>query len=309
MVADAYLVHTSSVFAHVCTILGKTALADMYGAEALRLRSLFQHKYITPAGNLMGSTQTGLSLALCFSLYGGARDEARQVASAGRALSKLVRAAKFRIGTGFAGTPLITHALTLTGQPQLAYRMLVEKSCPSWMYPVTMGATTVWERWDSMLPDGIINPGHMTSFNHYALGAVADWLHGTVGGLAPLPASPGWKVFQVKPVPGGNLTWAATSFDGPYGEIRCSWRWSPDSGLFNMSLLVPPNSKALVTLPSDLGRDSGQSSRDRQEEGPRRLFQSGSHQFECIYKPGEWPPKPILSPQFAWRPDAEDLAE
>ncbi|KAF5594923.1 alfa-L-rhamnosidase [Fusarium pseudocircinatum] len=239
MVADAYLVHVTSLFAEVCRLLNKLDLADKYDTEVLRLQSLFQDRYITPAGNLMANTQTGIALAICFSLYRDGEKESREVTTAAKALSRLVRAAQFKIGTGFAGTPLITHALTRTAQPQLAYQMLCEKSCPSWMYPVTMGATTVWERWDSMLPDGTINPGRMTSFNHYALGAVADWLHGTVGGIAPMASSPGWKVFRVKPIPGGNVTWAETSFDGPYGRIECKWTWMPDTGLFRMSLLVP----------------------------------------------------------------------
>ena len=101
---------------------------------------------------------------------------------AGERLADLVRTAGFRISTGFVGTPLIADALTDAGQPDLAYRLLLQTGCPSWLYSVTMGATTVWERWDSMLPDGSINPGEMTSFNHYALGAVADWMHRRVAG-------------------------------------------------------------------------------------------------------------------------------
>ncbi|RKL51064.1 hypothetical protein BFJ72_g517 [Fusarium proliferatum] len=174
MVADAYLVHVTSLFAKVCRLLNKLDLADKYHAEVLHLRSLFQDRYITPAGNLMANTQTGIALAVCFSLHRDGEKESREVNAAAKALSRLVRAAQYKIGTEFSGTPLITHALTQTAQPQLAYRMLCEKSCPSWMYPVTMGATTVWERWNSMLPDGSIKPGHMTSFNRYALGAVAD---------------------------------------------------------------------------------------------------------------------------------------
>lgn len=100
--------------------------------------------------------------------------------------------------------------------------MLLEKTCPSLSYPVRTGATTIWERWNSMLPDGSINPDQMTSFNHYALGSVADWLHKTVGGISP--AEPAWKVVRVRPMAGGNLYWAKVSFDGPYGLIECSWR-------------------------------------------------------------------------------------
>ncbi len=100
-------------------------------------------------------------------------------------LAALVRASGYRISTGFVGTPLICDALCSQGYAEAAFRLLMQRECPSWLYPVTMGATTIWERWDSMLPDGKVNPGEMTSFNHYALGAVADWLHRTAAGLAP----------------------------------------------------------------------------------------------------------------------------
>jgi hypothetical protein len=103
---------------------------------------------------------------------------------AGDRLAALVTEADHRIATGFAGTPFVLDALTATGHLDVAYRLL-QRECPSWLYPVTMGATTIWERWDSMLPDGSINPGQMTSFNHYALGAVADWMHRVIGGEAP----------------------------------------------------------------------------------------------------------------------------
>ena len=98
---------------------------------------------------------------------------------------ELVRAKRHHVATGFLGTPLICDALTSAGAVDNAYQLLRQTGCPSWLYPVTMGATTVWERWDSMLPDGSVNPGQMTSFNHYAFGAVADWMHRVIGGLAP----------------------------------------------------------------------------------------------------------------------------
>ena len=123
----------------------------------------------------------------------------------------------YRIATGFAGTPYVTEALSRTGHVEEAYRLLLQTENPSWLYPVTMGATTIWERWDSMLPDGTINPGQMTSFNHYALGAVADWLHRTVAGLAP--AEPGYRTVRVAPRPGGGMTWAKASLTTAHGEI------------------------------------------------------------------------------------------
>jgi alpha-L-rhamnosidase len=288
LVADAYLVHVTRTMSNVCSRLGKLELAQKYAADAERLRGLFGDKYITPFGNLMSSTQTGLALAIQFGLY----PDSDRLAVAAAELVKQVQYARFRISTGFAGTPVVCHALTLIGQAQLAYRMLLEKTCPSWLYPVTMGATTIWERWNSMLPDGSINPGEMTSFNHYALGSVANWLHQTVGGISP--AEPGWRVIRVRPVPGGNLTHAKVSFDGPYGLIVCSWKLSnsQESGTwtFDMELIVPPNSTAIVTLPSELNQSLVATVEEKSS-----TYGSGKHLFACDWTPAVWPPRAKFS--------------
>ena len=126
-----------------------------------------------------------------------------RVPALGRRLAQLVEDAGCVISTGFVGTPIICDALVKAGRPDLAYRLLLQRECPSWLYPVTMGATTTWERWDSMLPDGSINPGEMTSFNHYALGAIADWLYRHVAGINA--EAPGFRVARIAPRPGGGL--------------------------------------------------------------------------------------------------------
>lgn len=128
--------------------------------------------------------------------------------------------------------------------------MLLQIKVPSWLYQVSVNGMTTWERWDSMLPDGTVNTGTVTSFNHYAFGAVADWIHATVGGLAPAEA--GWKVVGVEPVPGGSITSADARFIGPYGEVKSSW-WLDNEG-FHLRLLVAPNSKASVKLPRGSSR-------------------------------------------------------
>ena len=151
------------------------------------VRGAFAREYVTEGGRVLSDSATVYALAIAWALLPTREQRDR----AGARLADLVRATGFRIGTGFLGTPLIADALTQAGHVDVAYRLLLQEECPSWLYPVTMGATTVWERWDSMLPDGTINPGQMTSFNHYALGAVADWLHRTVAGLAP--AAPGYR--------------------------------------------------------------------------------------------------------------------
>ncbi|EFX00699.1 alpha-l-rhamnosidase [Grosmannia clavigera kw1407] len=244
LVADAYLVHVTSVMADIAAVVGgseQDADAQRFWSDAADLRATWQHKYVTPAGLVVGDTQTALALALVFELL----PTTAQAAMAGSRLARLVRQAGFRVATGFAGTPVVTEALTRAGHHQLAYRMLQEGERPSWLYPVRMGATTVWERWDSMLPDGSINPGEMTSFNHYALGSVVQWLHETVAGLRPL--APGWKTFRVAPLPGGTINTATASFESVYGRIEV--RWTIQDDRFCLDLLVPVNSRAQVVLP------------------------------------------------------------
>jgi alpha-L-rhamnosidase len=155
LVADAYLVGVVNTVAEMAKILGKDDQVKRYTAEHQHIRKAFQDEYLAPSGRLSSDTQTAYCLAYQFNLL----DE-RHLKGASERLYRLVTRGGFRIATGFAGTPGILHALTQAGHLQLAYRMLQEKGCPSWLYPVTMGATTVWERWDSLLPDGSINVRH-----------------------------------------------------------------------------------------------------------------------------------------------------
>jgi alpha-L-rhamnosidase len=157
----------------------------------------------------------------------------------------VVAANGYRVSTGFAGTPYVTAALSDTGHLDAAYRLLLEEECPSWLYPVSMGATTIWERWDSMLPDGTINPGEMTSFNHYALGAVADWMHRVIGGIAP--AEPGYRKIIIAPRPGGGLSWAKASLTSPQGEVAVAWELT--DGQLVVDITIPAGSTADVDLP------------------------------------------------------------
>ncbi len=153
--------------------------------------------------------------------------------------------ANYKISTGFLCTPLVLPALSAMGKDRLAFRLLTETECPSWLYPVTMGATTIWERWDSMLPDGSINSGSMTSFNHYALGSVADWIHHKIGGIAP--ASPGYRSVVFAPIPGGGITSAHCELVAPYGLVSC--QWSRHGLDIDVEIQVAPNTTATVILP------------------------------------------------------------
>ncbi|KAL1858856.1 hypothetical protein Daus18300_009854 [Diaporthe australafricana] len=281
LVADAYLVYVTGLMAKISTVIGEKTLAAKYQDDHTRLKAAFQATYVASSGLVVGDSQTALALALCFSLH----SSPDQVRNASGRLARLVKYSKYRVSTGFAGTPLVLHALSQNkDHVQLAYRMLLEKECPSWLYPVSMGATTTWERWDSMLPDGAINPGEMTSFNHYALGSVASWLHEVVGGISML--EPGWKKFKVAPVPGGDLTSANVKFESPTGTISVTWKVSSDDGgKLKLVVNVPPNTEALVVLPGQ--KDGG---------GEGSWVGSGPHGFDVAYEaPGKWPPRAMLT--------------
>ncbi len=241
VVASAYYVHSADLVAEAAKILGDVEALQKYSNLAAAARAAFAREYITPAGRLMSDAETAYALALVFELL----PTAAQREHAGKRLSDLVRDSGYHIRTGFVGTPIICDALCQTGHFLTAYRLLLQQENPSWLYPVTMGATTIWERWDSMLPDGSINPGEMTSFNHYALGAVADWMHRTLGGLSPL--EPGYRRLQFAPRPGGGIIDATTRHITPYGMAESAWKI--ENGTFTLDVIVPANCSGLVTLP------------------------------------------------------------
>ncbi|WP_433696626.1 family 78 glycoside hydrolase catalytic domain [Nocardiopsis sp. CA-288880] len=241
LVATAYAAHTLRTMAGTAGVLGEDADRERYERLAARAREGFGAAYSPGGGRLTSDTQTAYALALCFDLL----PEGPARAAAADRLAELVAAGGYRIATGFAGTPLVCDALSRHGHTATAYRLLLQRESPSWLYPVLMGATTVWERWDSMLPDGSVNPGEMTSFNHYALGAVADWLHRTVAGLAP--GAPGYRRIRVAPRPGGGLERAGASHETPYGTASVHWR--RDGDRLRVAAVVPPGATAVVDLP------------------------------------------------------------
>jgi alpha-L-rhamnosidase len=241
IVASAYFAYSAKLVAQAAEILGRAEEQKQYSDLADKAKATFAREYITPAGRLMCDAETAYALALVFDLLPTAEQRQR----AGARLAELVRDSGYHIRTGFVGTPLICDALCSTGYYLAAYRLLTQRECPSWLYPVTMGATTIWERWDSMLPDGSINPGEMTSFNHYALGAVADWMHRTIGGLTP--AEPGYRRIEISPRPGGGLTHAHTRHLTPYGLLECNWKIANER--FDLEVTIPPNTTARIILP------------------------------------------------------------
>lgn len=262
----------------IATVLGKSKDATKYRTWAENARADFTAEYVSNNGRLVSDTQTAYALAICFDILSPS-----QLRRAGSRLAEIVRRNFFRVATGFAGTPFVCEALHRTGHTNVAYAMLLNETCPSWLYPVTLGATTVWERWDSMLPDGRINPGEMTSFNHYAYGAIAVFMVERLAGLQQLDA--GWKRSRVQPEVGGPFTWAKAKHMTPYGIVSSSWRLSEhdEAGMYMLQIdvVVPPTTEMEVVVP---GVDGNRT----------ETVGSGKWSFTTLYaKRMAWPVKPI----------------
>lgn len=246
LIATAYMAHSTETLGWIHTALGNKQAADERFAQAQVIKASFQEHYVSATGELSSDTQAAYALALDFAML-----TPQQELVAGERLAELVREANGNIATGFAGTPVVCRALAQTGHVAEAYLLLEQDTCPSWLYTVSMGATTTWERWDSMLPDGAINSGDMTSFNHYALGAVAQWLHEGVAGLEP--AAPGYKKIRIAPHPGGSLTWARTAHVTPYGLATVEWHVHEST--LTVRGHVPVGTTAFLDLPGAEGSE------------------------------------------------------
>lgn len=275
LVATAYHVRTARIVADAAALLGEEADAAHYRGVAERASRAFQDEFLSDSGRVVSDTPTSIAVALVFELF----ENEEQVRRAGSRLQELVGAGGFHISTGFVGTPIICDALVRAGSMDYAYHLLLQDELPSWLYPVSMGATTIWERWDSMLPDGSINPGDMTSFNHYALGAVADFLHRVVAGLAA--DAPGWERIRFEPQPGGRLEHASARYDSVRGTASIAWR--RDGERLSIDVEVPAASIGVLVLPG---------SAEEIPVGP------GRHSFTTTFRAVEDDPE---RPFFGWR--------
>ncbi|MBT2516302.1 family 78 glycoside hydrolase catalytic domain [Streptomyces sp. ISL-90] len=241
LVATAYYAHTSATLAKMTRETYTHDHADL-SARAALARDGFRDRYRTAPGTLTSDSQAAYALAIVFGLF-----ESDELETAGSNLARLVRQSDIHLTTGFLGTPVLLDALTITGHGKLAQALINQRTVPSWLYPVTMGATTIWERWDSMLPNGEVNPGDMTSFNHFAFGAVADWMHRTIAGLESL--EPGWKRIRYRPGLESGLSHAAAVHDTPYGRAGIAWRRAGST--VDIDVVIPHGSVGALELPGE----------------------------------------------------------
>jgi alpha-L-rhamnosidase len=243
LIGTAFFAYSAGLLADAARVLGKLDDAERYANLADKVKAAFNAEFVTAAGRVGAGTQTAYVLALHFDLL----PEAMRPLAAAR-LAQAVRDAHYHLTTGFVGTPYLCHVLSRYGYTDVAYELLNQESYPSWLYPVKKGATTIWERWDGLKPDGRFQDAGMNSFNHYAYGAIGDWLYRVVAGIELDPAEPGYKHILFQPRPGGGLTAARATLDTLYGRTASAWELTETD--FRLSVAVPPNTHATVCLPA-----------------------------------------------------------
>ncbi len=277
LLGTAFYAYSSKLLSRIAGVLGKTEDEARYRAMFEEVRQAFQERFVTKRGLIGGATQTSYVLALHFDLL---PEELRPVA-----MEELVRDIERRgdhLSTGFVGTPYINRVLSDNGRTDVAYRLLRQTTWPSWLYSVTQGATTIWERWDGWTHDRGFQDPSMNSFNHYAYGAIGAWLYAVVAGIDVDPEQPGYKRIVMRPQPGGELTSASAQLRSPYGLIRSAWTLK--DGVFTWEITVPANSTATVYVPAADGAEVREGDAPAAEaEGVRFLRREGG---AAVYEVG-----------------------
>ena len=260
--ATASLAHTSGLLSKIAGLLGKKEDEKKYAAYSAKVADAYVSVFTDGKGKLKNEFQTAYVLPLAFDMF-----PESQRANAASNLERLVKLNNYCIATGFPGTPFILFALADNGKEETAFRMLTNEMSPSWLFEVKAGGTTIWERWDALKEDGSRNTGEsdgtggMVSFNHYASGAVGDFLYKRVAGIEPLEG--GYKRFRIRPLVGGGITWAKASTRTPYGKVSSSWK--VEKGQFKIEVSVPVSTYCTLVLP----------------DGSERELASGKYEFGC----------------------------
>jgi alpha-L-rhamnosidase len=243
LTCTAYYAYSTSLFVKIARILGKKAVAKEYEALYNNIVKTFQETFFNPDGTMTAQTQTAHILALHFNLA-----PKQFIAKTVENLKQLLAEHDGHLVTGFVGTPYFCHALSSNGCLDEAYALLLKDDFPSWLYQVKKGATTIWEHWDGIKPDGSMWSPDMNSFNHYAYGAIGEWLYRVVAGLNIDENEPGYKHTVIAPRIGGNLTWVEAAYQSVYGEVGIRWERESKSNVITLQATVPANTTATIRL-------------------------------------------------------------
>jgi alpha-L-rhamnosidase len=256
-IATAFYAYSSGILAAAAKELGKTEDEKFYNDLFKRIKEVFINEYVTNAGRVGTNSQTSYVLALMFNLL---PDNLREKSV--RFLVDDIKSRRNHLSTGFLGTPYLCHVLSDNGYTDVAYDLLLQESYPSWLYPVKMGATTIWERWDGQKTDSTFQDPGMNSFNHYAYGAIGDWMYRVSAGIET--KGPGYKHIIIQPHPGKKLTYSKATFESSYGTIASGWERK--DGKLIVKVRIPANTTASIILPA--------TSADKITEGGKILSQN-----------------------------------
>ena len=243
LIAQCFYAYSTQLLINASKVLGKTDDEATYTNLLAKIKSAYLNEYVTPNGLISSDTQTAYVLALQFDML---PENLRQQAA--DRLVRNIRRYDAHLTTGFLGTPYLCHVLSRFGYADVAYRLLLQDTYPSWLYPVKMGATTIWERWDGIKPDGTFETPTMNSYNHYAYGAIGDWMYRVIAGIDTKEDGPGYKHIIIKPTVGGNFQNAVANYQTNYGKIISHWELN--NGNLFLEVQIPANTTATVYLPS-----------------------------------------------------------
>ena len=239
-IAYVYYYNSAKLVEKAAHVLGKKEEEEQYHALAERVLAYLKDEYYTPNGRCAVNTQTGNVLTIWYHLTQNPEKALEQ-------LLKLLKAKKNKLQTGFVGTPMLSRALSLMGQDQIAYQILKNEEFPGWLYEINLGATTVWERWNSMNPDGSVSSTGMNSFNHYAYGSIGEWMWQTIAGISPCEEQPGFRKAIIRPVPDYGMKKASAEYRSPAGTYRTAWEVKSLNEVY-VKVEVPFNCTAVLEL-------------------------------------------------------------
>lgn len=243
LIAQCFYAHSTQLIINAATVLNKKEDVALYTAQLIRVKAAFMKEYVSPNGRLISGTQTAYTLALNFDML---PENLRQQAA--KRLVDNIESYGNHLTTGFLGTPYLCHVLTRFGYTNVSYKLLLQEQYPSWLYPVKMGATTIWERWDGQKPDSSFQSVGMNSFNHYSYGAIGDWMYRQMVGLDTYEDGVGYKHSKVQPHIGGGFTNATASLETYYGKLSSGWKLQGDEIYFDVT--IPANTIASVFIPT-----------------------------------------------------------
>ncbi|MEJ7678636.1 MAG: alpha-L-rhamnosidase C-terminal domain-containing protein [Segetibacter sp.] len=243
LIAQCFYAHSTQLLINAAKVLGKTDDANNYSQLLKKIKDAYFKEYVTSNGRLVSGTQTAYVLALNFDML---PENLRQQAA--KRLADNVKSYGNHLTTGFLGTPYLCHVLTRFGYDDVAYKLLLQDTYPSWLYPVKMGATTIWERWNGIKPDSTFAPPSMNSYNHYSYGAIGDWMYRSMVGLDTYEDGVGYKHIKVKPHIGGGFTNASATLQTYYGQLSSGWK--VENNRILMDVEIPANTKATVYVPA-----------------------------------------------------------